>query len=38
MIWATAVLAAANSEPYVALGVELKKWRTAVTDFPVVRS
>ena len=50
MIWSTGVLAATNSEPYVAVstdaclfenqspGVELMKWRTAVTDFPVVRS
>ena len=50
MIWSTVVLAATNSEPYVAVstvprhfeshppGVELMKWTTAITDFPVVRS
>ena len=50
IIWSTAVLAATNSEPYEAVstvtclfenqfpGVELMKWRTAVRDFPAVRS
>ena len=49
-IWSTAILAATNSDPYVAVstvacpleyqsvGVQMAMWRMAVTDLPVTKS